>query len=65
MRDYYSSFSKTFSAGLLMNYPAASSGVLDPMLRNKAYTRYVWAFLIFFFIPTILVYLPKYGFKKK
>ena len=27
--------------------------------------RYFWALLIFFFIPAVLVYLPKYGFKPK
>ena len=28
-------------------------------------TRYFWIVVIFLFLPAILIYLPKYGFKKR
>ncbi len=32
---------------------------------SKNSTRYFWALLIFFFMPAILVYLPRYGFRSR
>lgn len=32
---------------------------------DQSSTRYFWALLIFFFIPAILVYLPRHGFKSR
>lgn len=28
-------------------------------------TRFLWIIVIFLFLPAILIYLPKYGFKKR
>lgn len=54
-------------AGLAVNIGLLFIVFRDIFIRpfpNPA-TRYIWALSVFFFLPSVLLYLPRYGFKPR
>lgn len=53
--------------GMLINVGLMFIVLRDISLRNFPSTsqKYIWVFIVLFFWPAILYYLPKHGFKKR
>jgi hypothetical protein len=53
--------------GVLINFGLMFIVLRDIFLRNfpSSKKKYIWMFIVLFFWPTILYYLPRHGFKKR